>query len=146
MNDKKVKVVARMTIVKRGSSKLIVEIHSDASFHKFYCWYSQEGRKRKMLLRTSQRNDGLHYASAQNQPGLEVLAARQASFNKDIVSVTIKVLQKRMYKNLLHCRPDELGAGMPISNSQNLRAAFPTHIPSTYTPMQKRMNIIAGAK
>lgn len=143
---KKVKVIARMTIVKRGSAKrLIVEVHEDASFHQFYRWYSQEGRKHKRFIRGSQRNDGLPFTRAQNQPGLDVLAERQQSFNKDIENVTIKVFQKRIYNHLLNCRPDELGNGMPIFNTQGLRAAMPERFPATYTTLQKRMNIMTGA-
>lgn len=145
MNGKKVKVVARMTIVKRGSSKrLIVEIHEDASFHQFYRWYSQEGRKHKRFMRSSQRNDGLPFTRAQSRPGLDVLAERQQSFNKDIENVTIKIFQKRTYNRLLNCRPDELGKGMPEAPSQNLRPSVPERLHSTYTTLQKRMNIMTG--
>ncbi len=148
MNEgkKKIKVVARMTIVKRGSSKrMIVEIHEDASFHQFYRWYMQEGRKHKRFVRGSQRNDGLPFTRAQNQPGLDVLAERQQSFNKDIEKVTIKIFQKRIYNHLLNCRPDELGNGMPTAHHQNLRPAAPERLPATYTTLQKRMNIMTGA-
>lgn len=147
MNEgkKKIKVVARMTIVKRGSSKrLIVEIHEDATFNQFYRWYSQEGRKHKRFMRGSQRNDGLQFTRAQSRPGLEVLAERQQSFNKDIEKVTIKIFQKRIYTRLLTCAPDALGNGMPVATSHNLRPAAPERLPSTYTSLQKRMNILTG--
>ncbi len=148
MNEgkKKIKVVARMTIVKRGSSKrLIVEIHEDATFHQFYRWYSQEGRKHKRFIRGSQRNDGLQFARAQNTPGLDVLAERQQSFNKDIEKVTIKIMQKRIYNRLLNCAPDALGNGMPVATCHNLRPKAPERLPTTYTTLQKRMNILTGA-
>ncbi len=144
-NKNKFKIVARMTITKRASSKrLIVEVHEDASFHQFYRWYSQEGRKRKRFIRNSPRNDGLNYTKAQDQPGLDVLSDRQTSFNKDIETVTIKIFQKRMYNRLLNCAPEALGNGMPVAQCQNLRPAIPERLPSTYTPLQKRMNILTG--
>ena len=145
MSEKKTKVVARMTIVKRGSSKrLIVEIHENASFHQFYRWYSQEGRKHKRFMRSSQRNDGLPFTRAQSQPGLDVLAERQQSFNKDIETVVIKIFQKRIYNRLLTCSPDQLANGLPASHSQNLRPSVPERLPATYTTLQKRMNIMTG--
>lgn len=147
MNEgkKKIKVVARMTIVKRGSSKrMIVEIHEDASFHQFYRWYMQEGRKHKRFVRSSQRNDGLPFTRAQSLPGLDILAERQQSFNKDIEKVTIKIFQKRIYNHLLNCAPDQLAAGLPTTHHQNLRAAPAERLPATYTTLQKRMNIMTG--
>lgn len=141
----KVKVIARMTIVKRGTAKrLIVEIHEDASFHQFYRWYSQEGRKHKRFIRFSQRNDGLIFTHAQNQSGLDVLAERQQSFNKDIEKVTIKIFQKRIYKHLLTCAPDQLTDGLPTTQSHGLRAVAPARLPATYTTLQKRMDIMTG--
>ncbi len=143
--NKKVKVIARMTIVKRGTSKrTIVEIHEDASFHQFYRWYSQEGRRHKRFVRGSQRSDGLHFTRAQGRPGLDVLAERQQSFNKDIEKVTIKIFQKRIYKHLLTCAADQLTNGLPTTQSQGLRATPPERLPATYTTLQKRMDLMTG--
>ncbi len=140
-------VIARMTITKRSSTnKIIVEVRSDANFNKFYSWFSQEGRKRKKLQRTSQRNDGLYFARGQGRPGLDVLAAHQMSFNKDIDKVTIKVFKKRAYEKMLTCRPDELGALPAASTARIVRPAAPLFLPSTYTTLQKRMDILTGAK
>lgn len=149
---KKLKVVARMTLSQRGTSKrMIVEVHEGASFQQFYSWYMQEGRKRKKFVRTSPRNDGLAFTRAQGKSGLDVLADRQQSFNRTIESVTIKVFQKRMYNAMLQSRPESLGKGLPIAQSQGLRpapsasASIAVQLPATYTPLQKRMDLLIGA-
>lgn len=114
---RKPQVVARLTLAQPNHVKLIVEVPEGASFHQFYHWYRQEGRKRKVFLRTSNRNDGIkrYYHGGFDMPGLDVLAARVTSFSKTVTGVTVKVLRKRKYNALLTCAPDELGTGLPTA-------------------------------
>lgn len=145
----KVVVVARMTMTKADGNKLIVEVRADASFHQFYCWFSQAGRKRKVYLRSSHRGDGLHGHHPYKQPGLDVLAEAHMKCFKTIQDAKIKVFKKRAYQALLNCAPDELAGGLPkITVSRPSlpvwQKAIPVRIPVGYLPLQKRMDILTG--
>ena len=149
-------VLARMTITRRGSSKrTIIEVHSDASFNKFYTWYSQEGRKHKRFIMTSHRGDGImpYYRQAFEAPGLEVLAESLPTRIRDFENAQIKIFKKREYKRLLNCAADQLGGGLPkAANTQALvdrfrsRRGIPVSMPANYLTLQKRMDIITGDK
>lgn len=149
---RKPQVVARLTLAQPKNVKLIVEVPEGASFHQFYHWYRQEGRKRKVFLRTSNRNDGIKHQlrGAFEMPGLDVLAARVTSFNKSVTGVTLKVLRKRKYNALLTCAPDELGTGLPAAarTMEIIEASkgIPVQFPADYLTLQKRMDILTGAK
>jgi hypothetical protein len=149
---RKPQVVARLTLTQPKNVKLIVEVPEDASFHNFYHWYRQEGRKRKVFLRTSSRNDGFgpHWRAPFEMPGLDVVAARVTGFNKSVTGVTIKILRKRKYNALLTCAPDELGNGLPqaAQTQQIIEASkgIPVQMPANYLTLQKRMDILTGAK
>lgn len=123
----KSKVVARLTMTKRSGKKTIVEVHEDAGWSTFYSWYEQDGRRRKVFLRHSDRNNcGNPY---RQEPGLEQVAARQEEiFNnlarhpnpkhaafwsmQQIIESRIKVFKKWLYQKLLTCAPDELPCGL----------------------------------
>jgi hypothetical protein len=126
-------LVARLTLTKRDGSKLIVEVHTDAGFHNFYRWHTQQGRKRKVLVRTSNRNDGLERYDQMTKPGLSEIVKRMqatdrnnAAFSKihrpahmlnqpavnSITSAVLKVYKKRLYAKLLSCPPTELNDGL----------------------------------
>ena len=148
-------VVARLTLAQPKNMKMIVEVHAGASFHEFYHWYRQEGRKRKVFLRTSDRNDGIkpHWRAPFEMPGLDVVAARVTSFNKTVTGVTLKVLRKRAYHALLTCPAEELGNGLPHAQRWGLDTkprwarrdqGIPVHLPADYIPLQKRMDILTG--
>lgn len=149
---RKPQVVARLTLAQQNNVKLIVEVNEGATFHQFYHWYRQEGRKRKIFLRTSNRNDGIksHWRGAFEMPGLDVLAARVTSFDKTVTGVTLKVLRKRKYNTLLTSTPDALGDGLPTGDRAaailEARKGIPVHLPSNYLTLQKRMDILTGAK
>ena len=106
----KAKVIARMTVTKADGKKLIVEVHDDATEHAFYCWYSQEGRKRKVFIRTSHRTDGADRVAQvlRSTPGLDLLAARMKTYMQ-ITDVKIRILSKRAYKRMTTCSADQFG-------------------------------------
>lgn len=146
--NSKTPVVARMTVTFEGSAKkVIVEVHSDASFNKFYTWYSQIGRKNKSKIMTSHRGYGIepHWRQAFETPGLELVSARYTSGRKDVKDVQIKIFRKREYNQLLTCAPDLLGAGLPkAADASTLPARIPVRLPVGYLTLQKRMDIVAG--
>lgn len=123
----KSKIAARLTMTKRSGRKTIMEVHEDAGWSTFYSWYEQDGRRKKVFLRHSDRNNcGNPY---RQEPGLEQVAAKQkeifdnlarhpnpkhAAFwaMQQIVEIRIKVFKKRLYRKLLTCAPDELPGRM----------------------------------
>lgn len=155
MKNSKSKVVARMTITKRGSSKkTIIEVHSDASFKKFYTWYSQDGRQKKRFIMTSHRGDGItpYWRQAFEKPGLDVLGDSLQDRMKDIESVQIKVFKKREYKWLLTCAPDQLSEGLGMGTrtqeilEERKQNRIPVRLPAGYLPLQRRMDILTGGR
>lgn len=148
---KKNTVVARLIMTKPNNSKIIVEVLEGAGFTNFYTWYRQEGRKRKVLLRTSNRNDGIspHWRAPFVSKGLDVLAARSVQFMKDVTGVTIKILKKRRYAFMTTCSPDQLGALPQAARTSEILAAakgIPVSIPAGYLTLQQRMDILTGTK
>lgn len=150
MAKQKNTVVARMTLTRTNGIKTIVEIHENASFMNFYTWYRQEGRK--VLLRTSNRNDGVaaHWRAPFQEKGLDVLAARTTQIMKDVTGVTIKILKKRKYQQMITCTPDQLAGSLPtapkIAEIIDRSKGIPVSIPAGYLSLQKRMDIITGTK
>jgi len=137
MKDSKNKVVARLTITRADNQKLIIEVHSNATFSNFYQYYRQTGNRRstKTFIHVRSRNEGLRYINAHRQiPGLEVLAERITSSNKvfygqdgkakernPVTSIKLRIIRKREYKKLLNAAP----TGMAI-----VRDVFPVRNPS----------------
>ncbi len=144
-------VVARMIVTFHGSAKkVIVEVHSDATFNKFYTWYSQVGRKNKSKIMTSHRGYGVetHWRQAFVTPGLELVSARYTSGRKDVKDVQVKIFRKREYNQLLTCAPDLLGAGLPKAADTaaliEQAKGIPVRLPVDYLTLQKRMDIMTG--
>jgi len=148
-------VVARMIITFHGSAKkVIVEVHSDASFNKFYTWYSQIGRQNKSKIMNTHRGYGIepYWRQAFETPGLELVSARYTSGRKDVKDVQIKIFRKREYNQLLTCAPDQLGGGLPqaadtaalINQAKVRRHGIPVRLPADYLTLQKRMDILTG--
>lgn len=141
-------VVAQMTIERANQPKLVVQVFADSDFHQFYHWFQQDGRKRKVFLRASNRNDGItpHWRAAFQTPGLDVLAKRQADVQAHVTRVTIKVLRKRRYQALLTCSPADLHLPTAAQTVQILaaRKGIPVVFPEGYIPLQKRMDILTG--
>ena len=150
-------VVARMTITFHNSKRRVfVEVHQDASFQKFYTWYSQLGRENKHQILTTHRGYGIakHWRQPFETPGLELVGEYYAKMRKDVKDIKIKIFRKREYNRLLNCAPDELTGGLPkaadterlISQARNARRGLPIRIPIEYLTLQKRMDIITGAE
>lgn len=135
--NKNNKVAARLTINRADGSRLIIEVHNDSTFSKFFFYYRQIGNRRstKEFIHTKSRNEGLRYINAQQQtPGLEVLADHITSSNKvfygrdgrakernPVTSMKLRIIKKREYRKLLNAAP----AGMPV-----VRPIFPVRNPS----------------
>ena len=109
------RILARLTVTREDDSKVIVEVHANATFHAFYRFYTQQGRRRstKKLTRCASRNEGLHPVNAHLQvPGLEILALRfmhNRFGNSPIANVKIKYFSKKGYRKLIKASPDQLG-------------------------------------
>ena len=104
-------VVARMTVTRALGAVTIVEVHESASFSEFYRFFTQDGRRRstKRLVRKANRNEGLTpWGAHLQQPGLEVLAEAWRKM-KNVEKVTVRILKKRMYRQLISANPSELG-------------------------------------
>lgn len=156
MNERnsKTKVVARMIVTRRASArKIVVEVHGTSTFKTFYHWYSQEGRRHKKFMRTSQRGDGIfpHWLQAFDEPGLDVLGASLMTSLKDVDKVTVKIFNKRVYNDLLTRTPDNLPQAQRWGLDTKPRWArrdqgIPVRLPADYIPLQKRMDILTGVE
>jgi hypothetical protein len=142
------KAVARLTVRREIGDTIIVEVHEDATFHAFYRFHTQSGTRRstKRLVRTASRNEGLrpYYAAYRMQPGLEVLAENWKK-QPGIKSVTVRIIRKRIYKQLINAAADALGltkvhAGFKAERPQG----YSVRLPQGYTPLEKRFEILAS--
>lgn len=111
MTSKK-NVVGRLTAIRSVGVRTIIEVHEEATFSTFFHYYTQAGMKRstKKLIRTANRNEGLHpwYAAYRMQPGLEALA-EQLRKMPQFTSVKIRIIKKRAYRRLCTVAADVLG-------------------------------------
>lgn len=150
-------VVALMTVTRADNSKVIVEIHIDATFSQFYHYYTQTGNKRstKKEIRTASRNEGLPHVNAHlYAPGLEAVRAqfeRNQSIGKiaAINSIKVRILRRKMYRELMSKAADLLGitkanAGLFMAKQQP--AGYPIRLPAGYTPLEKRWSILTGGR
>ena len=152
------KVVARLTAIRADGSRTIVEVHSDASFHSFYRFFSQQGNRRstKTPVRVANRNTGLPPMNAHVcEPGLEAIVALLQKFagnpgnGSNVQKVTIRIIRRKMYRQLLHAAADTLGmTKAPSFTDPRLMprriAGIPVHIPSTFTTVEKKWSILTG--
>ena len=102
-------VVARLTVTRAVGALTIIEVREDATFHEFYSFYTQTGRRRstKRLVRTADRNEGLKPYSGQTTTGLEAVAAHWLSM-PGVISAKIRIIRKREYVRLLNAVPEKL--------------------------------------
>ena len=146
-------VLARLTVTRQDESKVIVEVRADATFHQFYAFHTQQGRKRstKTFTRWGSRNEGLQPVNAHLQvPGLEILALRflHNRFGKSpVVSTRIRFFSKKAYRKLIRMTPDELGLTKvkALFDERPIRVQLP-RVPS-FKRVQKmnHLKIHAGA-
>lgn len=151
-SKKKSVVVARLTAIRGVGVRTIIEVCEDASFHDFYRYYTQEGSRRgtKTLIRTASRNEGLHpwHRVYRLEPGLDVLATRMID-QKQFSSVKVRILKKRVYRQLLEAAPDVLGLTKVARTIDRRISILPTpripvNIPAGWLTIEKRMDIILG--
>lgn len=147
------KVIARLTVEREVGVKTIIEVHEDATFQDFYRFYTQDGRRHstKKQVRAANRNEGLRpYTEAHRMtPGLEILAER-FSMMPHVAKVSTRIMRKRAYRKLLAAAPDELGplartsVRLPESRHWEREQGIPFVVPSTFTTMKKRFEIMTG--
>ena len=139
------KCIARMTVTRDLGNVTIVEIYDSATFHSFYWYWTQIGRRRstKRLVRTASRNEGLRpYAAAYRmQPGLEVLAENWKK-QPGVKSVKVRIIRKRVYKRLCTMAPDQLGLTR-VYPGFAVRRPSPVSIPM---PSVTRLPIVTGQR
>ena len=148
-------VVARLIIIRNNGRRTIVEVQADATFHTFYRFFSQDGRRRstKTSLRNASRNEYLPVVNAHlYRPGLDVIEKQLRTVyaqSNPVVGSKIRIIQKRAYKTLINAAPDALGL-TKVARSADLRLMpkpilrYPVHIPDSYKTIKQRMDIILG--
>ena len=105
----KTAAIARLVATKKDGSRIVVEVHSNSTFHHFYHWYSQAAAGRpKIFLRASSRIAYIqpHYVAYRTRPGLHLTFIRLKG-NKNIVEIYMKVSKKKMYRKLCSIPADD---------------------------------------
>lgn len=125
-------VVARLTATKADGKKLIVEVHADSTFTKFYHYYEQDGNKRKtkrpaQLRTTANRNEGLYpmHRAYYMEPGLDKIQEK-LEHTGAYQNFKRYVIRKRLYRKLINAAPDALGP-LPITKPYN--PVHPSQLP-----------------
>jgi len=152
MQGSKKVVIARLTAIRAVGVRTIIEIHEDATFSSFFNFYSQDGMRysTKKLIRFANRNEGLApwHRAYRMTPGLDVLAKRFEAMPQ-FAKVTIRILKRRAYLNLLEAAPDVLGI-VKVNCQPDPRLMpkpvlrYPVRIPEGYTTISKRVSILTG--
>lgn len=106
-------VVARLTAERSDSIRIIVEVHTDATFMHFYEWFTQQGRRwsTKKHTRFGSRNDGLPSINAHlRTPGLEPLKTHLENLTlTKFTDIKVRIFKKRVYDQLIHASfPDAI--------------------------------------
>lgn len=142
-------VLARLVVNRANGKRMIVEVHSDATFCQFYKFYMQDGSRRstKRQFRTANRNEGLRHINAHDQqPGLGAIAKQitrtSAAFlmrSEDghinpVVSIKLRIFKKRAYERLLRLAPDQLGMTKLTRRDLNSQPITGIRIPAILTP------------
>jgi len=142
--------VARLTVTREVGNVTIIEVCERASFHSFYWIFTRTGRRHstKTPVRTASRNEGLRpYSQAYRmQPGLEVLAENWKK-QPGIKAVTLRIIRKRIYKQLVTCAPDVLGltkVHVGFKAERPKPAISPFVLPKGYTPIKRRFEILTS--
>jgi hypothetical protein len=103
-----------------------VEVAEDAGYSNFYNWYRQEGRKRKVYLRSSSRE-------MRRADNLDVvLAAQLRAFGGQISAHKLTILKKRKYARLLSTAANALPGGKIVSGCKSFVTA--ACVPQTHHP------------
>lgn len=151
----KSKVVARLTAIGKAGTRIIVEVHEDATFSSFFKFYTQQGAHRitKQLVRVANRNEGLApwHRAYRMQPGLEAIA-QTLKTRSQFTSVKIRIIKRRIYRKLLAAAPDALGLvkvtrliDRRMLPTPILRYPNPFNfIPEGHTTIKKKWSILLG--
>lgn len=129
-------VVARLTVIRQNGRRVIVEVHRDATFHQFYHFHIQDGKRwsTKRLVRTASRNESLPVLNTHlHKPGLVVIETRLKNFQKISnpgVSSKLQIFRKRLYKKLCNAQPAELGLTRLVLTDLQTPRRIPVSLPT----------------
>lgn len=139
----------------RGKPKLYIEVREGNQFSNFYSIYTAVGRGRgRMVTPGIPRHRG--FADALEDAMEKIVKAMKTHAKRNRIEIqiqtTVRIYRKRLYRKLLNMRPDELGLTR-ISYQPNPRLvrAEPARvqngpIPTTYTPLAKRWQIMTNRR
>ena len=152
--ESKPNVVARLTATRADKKRLIVEVYQDATFHKFYHFFTQVGDDAgtKTEVRVASRNEGIrpHYRAPWAVPGLYKVGERLSKGIGEYKTVKILILDPGEYERLIQAAPDALGLTKTTLNLPRERhwhrvaGLIPVRIPAGFTPLKKRFSILTG--
>lgn len=134
-----------------GKSKLYIEVREGNRFLNFYSTYAAVGRGRHRLVtpgipRHRGFADSLEDAMEKIVKAMKTHAKRNRTECQ--IRTTVRIYRKRLYRKLLNMRLDELGlTRIKYQPDPRLVRAEPARvqnspIPTTYTPLAKRWQII----
>lgn len=141
-------IIARLTVTRQDNTCTIVEIHSDATFHGFYHFFKQQGRRRstKHEFRTASRNESLPVINTHlHTPGLHVIEKRLKDFgaqSNPVISSKLRIIKKRAYQRLITVSPSELGLSRIGTVDLSHRQRIP--LPSSLVPAKRRYSVLNG--
>jgi hypothetical protein len=136
--------------------ELYIEVREDSKFSNFYTTFTARGRGRNRVKTQSiPRHRG--YAEDIEEAVRKITAVMKENEKRSqhaprLLSTKIWIHRKRLYRKLIHMRPDELGltrtrsrpdprlARAELANVQNIP------LPITYTPLEQRWKILTGEK
>ena len=122
--------------------KVYIEVHQGSPLCHFYRLYSVRGRARRTLISRS-RNDA--------EDGIEQLVELLVQHHKKhtarrVLDTKVWIYRKRLYRKLLDADPSDLGLTHLRRNNFDIPRTPLRFLPSGYTPLQRRWEIITGKR
>ena len=139
----------------RGKPKLYIEVREGNQFSNFYYIYTAVGRGRgRMVTPGIPRHRGFADSLEDAMEKIVKAMKTHAKRNRTELQIhtTVRIYRKRLYRKLLNMRPDELGlTRIKYQPDSRLVRAEPARvqnspIPTTYTPLAKRWQIITNRR
>jgi len=135
-------LAAKARLKMDDGEKVYIEVRQGSPFCHFYTLYAVRGRKRRPLISRSRNvaEDGIEQL-------VEALVRHHRRHtNRRVLETKVWIYRKRLYRKLLYADPSDLGLTHVRRNDFEFRRIPLRFLPTSYTPLQKRWEIITGKR
>jgi hypothetical protein len=135
-------LAAKARLKMDDGEKVYIEVRLGSPFCHFYTLYAVRGRKRKPLISRNRNvaEDGIEQL-------VEALVRHYRKYTaRNVLETKIWIYRKRLYRKLLDADPSDLGLTRVRRRDFEYRRIPLRFLPTSYTPLQRRWEIITGKR